>query len=78
MSESTRVTIYSKENCPKCTTAKNVSSMNGFETNVQMLDVDYTLQDLIQMGAKREMPQVEINGVLVGGLEDFKNWLSSN
>lgn len=70
------VTIYSAVNCPKCTMLKNVCDAYGVETEVKVLDVDYTSEEFQKlMPGVREIPQVFEDGIRIGGLEDFKRHL---
>ena len=67
-------TIYSKDNCPRCVTAKQLLERNGIEYEVKMAGVDYDVDDLRKLGV-RMLPYIEQvlpeGGDVVGSLEDL-------
>lgn len=66
--------IYSKENCPRCDTAKQLLERKGIEYEVKMAGVDYDVDDLRKLGV-RMLPYIEQvlpeGGDVVGSLEDL-------
>lgn len=62
--------IYSKENCPRCVTAKQLLDKKGFEYEVKMVGVDYEVEYLLSQGV-RMYPFIEKGGERVGSLEDL-------
>lgn len=66
--------IYSKENCPRCVTAKQLLERKGIEYEVKMAGVDYDVDDLRKLGV-RMLPYIEQvlpeGGDVVGSLEDL-------
>jgi glutaredoxin 3 len=63
------VTIYTRENCPNCVTAKRILEA----ANISYTDVDIELGDRLANFLKefpdaRQMPQIFINDQRVGGL----------
>lgn len=66
--------IYSKENCPRCDTAKQLLERKGIEYEVKMAGVDYDVDDLRKLGV-RILPYIEQvlpeGGDVVGSLEDL-------
>ena len=69
--------IFSKVGCPQCDTAKNFAKMRGVDHTVKMLDVDYKLNDLLDIAQMpvRQMPfimkTVDNTMIPVGGLQQF-------
>ena len=64
-----QITIYTKSNCPNCTTAKQLLKSKGLE--YEMIDADFEpyMQDLLRRYPEaRQMPQIFIDGQRVGGL----------
>ena len=63
------IIIYSKNNCPFCNKAKHLVKMIGHEyTEKKMEDFDSPQAMLEDIGKQvRTMPQIKIDGVLVGG-----------
>lgn len=43
------ITIYGKENCAGCTTAKNTLEAKGVEFEYKQLDVDYGVDELMDL-----------------------------
>lgn len=69
-------TVYSKQDCPNCTTVKTVMSMNGLEFTEKEVGKDISVEEFmaVSQGA-REMPQVFQGDKRIGGLNDFKQHL---
>ena len=72
------VTIWSQENCAACTSAKNLAESLGLSYEVSMINSIETKQEFFDTckGA-RSVPQIIIDGVWIGGLQEFKNYLST-
>jgi glutaredoxin 3 len=67
------VTIYTKENCPNCVTAKRILEA----ANIKYADVDIMVGErlanlLKEFPDARQMPQIFINDQRVGGVEGLK------
>jgi len=67
------ITIYTKENCPNCVTAKLILDA----ANLKYADVDIMVGDrmanlLKEFPDARQMPQIFINDQRVGGVEGLK------
>ena len=63
------ITIYTKSNCPNCTTAKQLLKSKGLgyiEVDVEKQEPNM-IRELAQIGV-RQMPQIFIDGQRVGGL----------
>jgi len=74
------IVIYSKNNCQYCTKAKNLVKNLGLEYKELTLekDFDYDAEKLIEhVGKKvRTMPQIKINGELVGGYNQLVEYFA--
>jgi len=61
------IVIYTKSNCPNCTTAKQLLKSKGLEYR----EIDF-MPDILEMvrhyPEARQMPQIFINNQRVGGL----------
>ena len=69
-------TIYSKDKCQQCDSAKLLCQMKGVEFEVKKLDVDYTKEDILALAPNtRSFPVVFKDGDLLGGLEQLKSSL---
>ena len=74
------IEIYSKENCPYCQyaiqKAENLTlhGIYGATHRKLMLGEDFTREELLEKfpGAKT-FPQITIDGVSIGGWNEFKN-----
>ena len=67
------ITIYTRDNCPNCVTAKRIMEAAG----LKYADVDIQLGDRLANFLKefpdaRQMPQIFINDQRVGGVEGLK------
>ena len=67
------VTIYTKDNCPNCVTAKRILDA----ANLKYADVDIMVGErmanlLKEFPDARQMPQIFINDQRVGGVEGLK------
>lgn len=63
------ITIYTKSNCPNCTTAKQLLKSKGLEYNEVDVEVGDRLAILLSHTPEaRQMPQIWINDQRVGGL----------
>ena len=64
------ITIYTKSNCPNCTTAKNLLKSKGLEYTDRDLTNDPVKQAELFAAypEARQMPQIFIDGQRVGGL----------
>lgn len=62
------ITVYSKSNCPNCTTAKALLKSKGLA--FKELDATGNILDtlLAKYPEARQMPQIFIDGQRVGGL----------
>lgn len=71
------VTIYTKDNCPNCVSAKNLLKSKGL--NYTEISGPAALSALIaEYPDVRQMPQIFINGQRVGGLAGLQAALFGN
>jgi len=70
------IIIYSKPNCPYCVSAKQFLSSKGYTYEEKIVGVNATREELLEAAPNaRTVPQILINGSLVGGYDDLvKNW----
>ena len=68
--ERMNITIYTKSNCPNCTTAKQLLKSKGLEYSERDLTNDLVKQAELFAAypEARQMPQIFIDGQRVGGL----------
>lgn len=64
-----KIKIYSKSNCPNCTTAKQLLKSKGLEYSELDIEAEENRRKLdFSVPGIRQMPQIFINGQRVGGL----------
>ena len=71
--------IFSKDNCPYCDKAK-FALQNESEVEVRNISRSASFkQDLLEMNPNaRTMPQIFLNGELIGGFDDLVRWRENN
>jgi glutaredoxin len=70
------IIIFSKTNCPYCVSAKQFLSSRGYTFEEKLVGVNATREELLEAAPNaRTVPQILINGNLIGGYDDLvKNW----
>ena len=73
-------TVWSQTNCPACTEAKRLLDLHGVAITEKMLGINgYTKKDLIDVVPQaRSVPQIFVDGVYVGGLQELKQKLAND
>lgn len=67
------IVIYTKANCPNCTTAKRLLDSKGIVFEDRDIEVPLWFETLNMLYPEaRQMPQIFIDGQRVGGLEGLK------
>ena len=69
------VTVFTREGCPYCVRAKGMLHDAGIEFEELVLNRDYSEATLRAVSATSSVPQVFINGDLVGGSESLEKYL---
>ena len=73
MSESIKTIVWSKVTCPYCDMAKTLLKNKGIEFEERMIGVEWTREQLLEeIPQARTVPQIILNGVLIGGYEQLK------
>ena len=69
--------VWSKENCPYCEKAKSLLESKGIEFEVRTIGVEYTKEQLLEaVPTARTVPQIFLDGELVGGYTELKKKLT--
>lgn len=69
--------VWSKEKCPMCVQAKTLLKQHGIEYEERMVGVDWTKEQLLeQVPNARSVPQIVIDGELIGGYVELRNYLN--
>jgi len=78
MSDISDILIYTKDNCGYCVKAKNLLNKLGLTYREKKLETFLTTESLIEDIGKnvRSMPQIKINGELVGGYNQLVEYLA--
>lgn len=70
------VTVFSRPGCPHCARAKGMLRDAGIEFESLELNRDFSDRTLRAVSAAKTVPQIFVNGQLVGGSDDLGNWLA--
>lgn len=75
------IQIYSKENCPYCTAAVRLATQLSSQPNhtydKYMLDEDFTREQLLEkFPTARTFPQITIDGLSIGGYQEFQKYIN--
>ena len=67
------ITIYTKDYCPYCHSAKQLLTQKGASfTEVDVLKEPARLAEMVEKaGGRRTVPQIFINGKHIGGCDDL-------
>jgi glutaredoxin-like protein len=71
-------TVFSRPGCPHCARAKGMLSDAGIEFEALELNSDFSDRTLRAVSAAKTVPQVFVNGELIGGADDLEKWLASS
>lgn len=71
------VIVWSKDNCQYCTMAKNLLALKGYEYEERNISKGkWGKEDLLEAApGARTVPQIFIDGVLVGGYQELNERL---
>ena len=78
MSEISQIIIYSKDNCGYCVKAKSLLNNLGLTYTEKKIENFLTKEALYEELGKqvRSMPQIKINGELIGGYNQLIEYLA--
>ncbi|EIJ35597.1 glutathione peroxidase [Thiothrix nivea] len=71
------VTVFSRPGCPFCARAKGMLHDAGIEFDELVLNENYKNQTLRAVAGVDMVPQVFINGELIGGSDKLEAWLAA-
>jgi glutaredoxin 3 len=73
------VIVWSKYYCPYCDQAKSLLQLNGIKFEERKIGDGWTKEDLLEnIPTARSVPQIVVNGNLVGGYNELKKYLGEN
>jgi glutaredoxin len=65
--------VWSKDHCPFCDQAKNLLKMKGIEFEEKKIGHGYTKEQLLEaVPTARTVPQIFLDGNLIGGFNELK------
>ena len=68
--------VWSKDNCPYCDQAKALLKQKGIEIQERKIGHGYTREDLLEaVPNARTVPQIFLDGNLIGGFTELKTFL---
>jgi len=71
------VTIYSKDNCSYCTSAKMLLSSKGIQYNEMKLNEDFTKESLQQLfPSATTFPVIVVDGFNIGGFTQLQKMIN--
>jgi glutaredoxin len=74
----TRAIVWTKDACPYCVQAKALLEQQGIDYEEKKIGVDYTREQLLEaVPAARTVPQIFLDGELVGGFTQLRQKLTS-
>lgn len=73
-----KAVVWSKNQCPYCDQAKNLLKMKGIEIEERNISKDWTKEQLLEaVPAARTVPQIFLDGELIGGFTELKQRLTN-
>ena len=68
--------VWSKNQCPYCDQAKALLKMKGIEFEERNISTDWTREKLLEaVPDARTVPQIFLDGALIGGFTDLRKHL---
>lgn len=69
--------VWSKNQCPQCDQAKALLKLKGIEFEERNVQTDWTKEQLLEaVPNARTVPQIFLDGKLVGGFNELKAQLN--
>ena len=75
------IIVYGKDYCPYCRAAKQFFTKNNYPfTYFEVSDDESKYEDMLKLtgGAPKTVPQIIINGQVVGGYDNLMNLVKSD
>ena len=68
--------VWSKNQCPFCDQAKNLLKLKGIEFEERNISTDWTREQLLEaVPDARTVPQIFLDGALIGGFTELRKHL---
>ena len=73
-----KAVVWSRDMCANCEQAKGLLKMKGIEFEEKKVGHGYTKEDLLEaVPTARTVPQIFLDGELVGGFQELKKRLEN-
>jgi len=69
-----QATVYGRENCKESARLWHWAKFSGFDIEYLNLDEDYDIIEVAMLNV-RKIPQIVVDGELIGDTEEFMSWL---
>ena len=70
------IIIWGKPQCPSCLKAKALCESRGYNYEYKQLGVDFEREQVLEeFPEARTFPQIVVNGLKVGGFEQFTSYI---
>lgn len=70
------IEIWGKSNCQYCEAAKRICESREYAYAYKQLDVDFTRDEILeQFPSAKTFPQIIVNGIKIGGYNEFVRYL---
>ena len=74
-----KATVWSKDQCPYCDQAKALLNSKGIQFEEKKIGDGYTKEELLEaVPNARSVPQIFLDGELVGGFTELKQKLTES
>ena len=71
------IIVWSKNQCPYCDQAKALLKMKGIEFEEKNIEMGYTKEQLLEaVPTARTVPQIFLDGELIGGFTELKKYFT--
>ena len=71
--------VWSKYHCPYCDQAKALLKSKGIEIEERKIGDGFTKEELLEaVPTARTVPQIILDGKLIGGFTDLQKYISEN
>ena len=71
------VVVFTRKGCSHCTRAKRALDAAGIAHDVMLLNRDFSDRTLRAVSGRTSVPQVFVNGELIGGADELEDWLKA-
>lgn len=70
-----QATIYGNKSCKESARLWHWANFSGLDVEYLNLGEDYDIMELISLGTVQKIPQIVVDGELIGDCEEFMSWL---